>query len=250
MRGSRRGKGWRRAASTAGRRALRARGRRGRPRVVDHRALAVGAVVAQRVGQCRAPAMRRRGQVRAHGRDAGGGECVGLAMLFVEIAPFGHRQPWPARREDLLAGGVAGRGDDEVRRGDMVGGVIHPAAMLDIGGLGRVPVALDLADRDPACGRARACADADRRLREAIAAAPRQDEDHLFVRADADPLPRDLALGHADIDAEAAGETGPRAQRCVPVGLREVGVEGREQSRRAVIGRGGRHRRGRRVAAP
>jgi hypothetical protein len=56
------------------------------------------------------------------------------------------------------------------------------------------------------------------------------------LAADADPLPREFALGHAGIDAEAAGETRPLPHRRIPFGLREIGVEGGEQPGRTVIG--------------
>ena len=44
------------------------------------------------------------------------------------------------------------------------------------------------------------------------------------------------AVGHMRVDAEATGKARSRTHAGVPVGLRKVGVERREQSRGTVIG--------------
>ena len=212
-------------------------GRRGGRGIgVDQRGLAEAVVRGERFADRGAPSPRRGRQVRPHGRDAGGGERVGLAVLLVEIAPFRHRQPRPPGGEHLLAGRVAGRGDHQIRRGDVLGRGVDPAAMFEIARLGRMPVALDRADGDPALVGKAARADADRRLREAAAAAAGDDEHHAFVETHTDTPPRGVAVDPPRVDAESGGETGLGAHARVPVRLRERGMERGEQADRAVIG--------------
>ena len=55
-------------------------------------------------------------------------ERVCLAMLLIEIAPFGNGKPGLGSRQYLLAGRIAGGGYDKVRRSDIVIGIIDPAS--------------------------------------------------------------------------------------------------------------------------
>ena len=163
-------------------------------------------------------------------------ERVCLAMLLIEIAPFGNGKPGLGSRQYLLAGRIAGGGYDKVRRSDIVIGIIDPASMFDIARFGCMPVPLHLSDRDPSGGWACARADPKGSLAEAFTTATGKNEDKLLVWIDAYSLAGDLPLRHAQIDPQPTGEERLRPHRVVPFGLGEVGMKGRQQPCRPVIG--------------
>ena len=182
--------------------------------------------------------------MRPDAGHAGGGQRLGLAMLLVEVAPFGYGEPGPGSGQDLLAGGVAGGRDHEVGRGDVRHGILHPAAMLNVGGLGRVPVPLDRSDGDPARAWTGAGADAECCLAEAAPAAAGHHQDHLLVGRNADPTARCVPLDQPGVSpqtsfqtsSQTAREAGARAHRRIPFRLCQGRMERGQQSHRAVIG--------------
>ena len=86
-----------------------------------------------------------------------------------------------------------------------------------------------------ASGRA-AGADAERCLREAVAAAARHHQDHGPVRIDADAPAGGGAIGQPGVDTQAAGKARARAHRRIPLRLCQRHRERRQQAGGAVVG--------------
>ena len=138
-----------------------------------------------------------------HGRRAGVIEHPRFPELFVEIAPFGHDDPRAPDRRDHMDRGIAGGGDDAIRRRDIQPRRIDPPEMPEVPRRRRVPLVLDRPDRQPEHVRLGPRAERERGRRRAATPAPGDHDDDLDIERQAKRNPRRVALDRVDRNPDA-----------------------------------------------
>ena len=106
---------------------------------------------------------------------------VGFAVLLVEVAPLGNAKEGAANLSNLMDCVVAGRGDHDIRRSEVVERVVDPAGDCEIGEICFVSFFEDGAEGEPLRVREGPAAHGQGCIRGALPAAAADCDDHFLV---------------------------------------------------------------------